>query len=164
MPMPTPGDIVFYRGGNDFGARVIRWWTRGPYAHCGIVSAVAADGSYETIEALSDKGVAVVRNGAYDMLAATGAAIAPTQLGEALGWLKTRLGAPYSFADIINQPLSRLFHWLPLLVESNGFDCSDLCANFLLIAGYEARAGQREALIRYETISPVELARILDVL
>lgn len=162
--MPAVGDIVFYNGGNDLGSRIIRWWTRGPYAHCGVVSVVNADGTYETVEALSDVGVAVVKNAAYDALAETGQAIPSSQLPEAINWLKSHVGAPYSYADIINQPLSRLFRWLPLLVQSNGFDCSDLCANFLLIAGYDAHPGQREALVKYETISPVELAKIVGVL
>lgn len=162
--MPTPGDVVFYRGSDDLGSRVIRWWTRGPYAHCGVVVATHPNGDYETIEALNTSGVSIVKNGAYDTLAETGQSIPAAPLREGLSWLNAHIGAPYSYADIVNQPLSRIFHWLPLLVQANGFDCSDLCANFLLIAGFEAHPGQRAALVKYETISPVELAKILKVL
>lgn len=162
--MPACGDVVFYHGANDIGARIIRWWTNTDYAHCGVVSWVNDDGSFETIEALSN-GVSKLSHAQvdYDTLAPTSGNLSAPGLVEGLAWLKRQLGAPYNYADIADQPIHKFFHWAPLFFAPHSFDCSDLCAHFLLVAGYEATPGQRAELMDSETISPGQLAHILGV-
>lgn len=163
--MPSPGDICFYRGGNDFWSRVVRRWTGSPYSHCGVVSWVHDDGSYETIEAVT-AGVSKLSHTQidYDAVALTSAAISAPALIEGLAWLQRQLGTPYNYADIADQPLRKFFHWAPLIFQPRSYDCSDLCAHFLLVAAFEAVAGQRAQLMDSETISPGQLARILKIL
>jgi hypothetical protein len=152
----------------------------GDFAHCGVVERVEVspgDGAIQltTIEALSRSGVTrqtfplpPQADAARALTFAHCAAqMEPHRVAYALAWAGRQVGAPYGWLDIAADVLKALLpHALgsrtPFLVSPSALDCSELCARYLLVAGYEWLP---DAVVAApEQVSPNDLGRLLGVL
>lgn len=125
------GDVFLYSG-IDHGDRIIRWATRSPWSHCGVI--VSPQGG--TIEALST-GVARCDIGRLD---AARVRIVPLDMEDdererGLRWLGTVVGRRYGFVGIASVALS-------LVTGSHfffGLDGTMTCS--VVVAKYLSRVG-----------------------
>jgi hypothetical protein len=127
--------------------------TRGPYVH----AAVLVDEQGTIIEARND-GVHRGRinnhvNGAPSPLEKGRAicsiwtanrdaqglvtALDERKVDDAIAWLEKQADAvdPYSWLDVVSQGFEQLFPGVPMLAQPGRYDCSNLCAMFLFLAG-----------------------------
>ena len=156
------GDILFYTSRGSFFDRLIVWGTHGPFVHCEID---LGDGT--SIGALSH-GVTrhVVRSPAA--VASVGEQLAARRsmrLQVALVWLEKQVGRRYGWWDIVADAFKTILPTClgsrtPFLVMPSEYDCSELAAVFLAIAG----ANLPSAVITdLQRTSPNDLARALGV-
>lgn len=159
------GDIVFVRPDpSDWIGRLIAHATNGPYCHVRV-----AISHFEVIEALPT-GIArttLAHNPDPADVAAVGDALEMVRLSHALVWLMKQVNDGYGFldiaADIVKALLpQRLGSRTPFLIAPRSFDCSQLGAAFLLLAGFEWLPD--EIVLDAARCSPNDLARALGVL
>lgn len=145
------GDLLFYHD-TDLVSRIIAWATHGPYSHCAVD---LGDGT--KIEALTR---GVVRTPADVPPPTAVCSIHSDHLDAAVAWLQQQVGEQYGWEDIVNQVL-KFFHIPLYLGERRHYDCSDLAARFVRIAGAFDLGSFREDL---HLITPNDLARCAGLL
>lgn len=154
----SAGDLLFYRGDGSLFDQLIQWRTRGPFTH------VEVDvGGGQSIGALS-AGVTrhVISTGRRTPdVAPTSVKCLPDRLPMALDWLAQQVKQPYGWWDIADDGLSLALPHGPFVVVSRHYDCSDLSARFLWVAGYPLPADLIDAP---QLVSPNSLARALGIL
>jgi hypothetical protein len=139
--------------------------TGGPYCHVQVRLS-----QYEVVEALTRHGVArdtLESEPDPADVAAVGGGLAVERVAHALTWLLAQVGQDYGWLDILGDAVGvllprRVGSRTPLLVAPSRYDCSDLAARFLLLAGYEWLPD--EIAMDTSRVSPNALARALGVL
>lgn len=180
-PRIQPGDVILYPAQpGSWSDLLISEATGGPFVHCGVVERVEVspgDGALliTTIEALT-RGVSRVTFPLYpDVTPArvpTFARIAggmePLRIAHGLGYLGRQVGRTrYNWAAIAADALKALLprtlgSRTPFLIMPSALDCSQLCTEYLLTAGYEWLPD--EAIASPERVSPNDVARLLGVI
>jgi|GEM_PF-2234957 len=150
---PQAGDLLFYSGRGSLVSRLIQWWTHGPYVHCEVALSAT-----EAIGALTS---GIDRHAIQPgfVLVRTSSVLQSIALQTALGWLERQVGLRYGWPDIGDNIIKRLLptHGL-FLVDPHAFDCSHLCADFLVEAAYPDAP---TLFANPEAISPNGLMRAL---
>ncbi len=157
---PAAGDVLFYAG-TSWQDGLIQWATWGPFSHCEVALSAT-----ESVGALSTAGVVRHPLPPPASVARVGATLAPERRDAMLHWLEGRVGTPYSTADIVADAVRALLpRWLgartPFLVTPARYDCSELVALALLVAGVALPPPLVEDVHR---CSPNDLAHALGVL
>lgn len=156
--MPQPGDLVFYAGRRHrWYERLIQWQTGGPYVHVEIVRSAV-----ESVGAIASRGVERHPLPLGGDVAATAAECEPWRLRKALRWLDAQVGDRYGWYAIGDDVLHAAVPWWRVfLAAQRSYDCSQLAAVFLGIAGYPLPTA---LLTEPELTSPNDLARAVGVL
>lgn len=165
------GDVLFYSGGGSLADRLISWRTHGPFVH---VEVDLGDGT--AIGSLSSSGVDQ-HPVDYTRAVVYRPSLKPDEIEAGIAWLRSHVGDPYGWGDILNFVLTLFVPNSPLvLAQRHGFDCSDLVARYLEAAGgtnlgpqseNETLSAQSARLARFDEtslLSPNDLARALGVL
>jgi len=123
------GDILFYTSGGGLFDRLICWRTRGPFVHCAVD---LGDGT--VIESHWRTGVRVnpvnyAGSNVYSL------PTTPSNIDAGIAWLHSHVGDPYGYSDILDQFLTLLLPHGLIVSQQHGFDCSDLVARFIQVAG-----------------------------
>lgn len=159
------GDLVFCRPepGDWMGALVARA-TDGPYCHVQVRVS-----SYEVVEALAQgvKRDTLAAEPEPADVAHCGETLDEQRLIHAFAWLLAQVGREYSWLDILADGVKMLLpramgSRTPFLVAPRRYDCSQLAALFLLLAGYEWLPDA--LVVDTARCSPNDLARALGVL
>lgn len=155
MPTFAPS-ILFYRSSGSFFDKLIMIRTASVFCH-----AEVQINETEAIGAIP--GAGVTRHPLRKLSKPTDsyplAGVPPVQVAAALTWLHTQLGCTYGWCDIFNDSMPE---WWPLLlVPKRAYDCSHLCAAFLIECGLAGLLG--ETIDRPAEITPGSLATLLGV-
>lgn len=124
------GDILFYKGGPDLPDRLICWCTHGPYVHCEVD---LGDGT-----AIGSHWRTGVRRHPVDVGSVPYRLdTSPDRIEAGITWLQCRVGDPYGIVDILDQIFTLILPRSPIafISQRHGFDCSDLVARYVDIAG-----------------------------
>lgn len=148
--MRMRGDILFYKGDGTFAGALIQWRTRGPYIHVEVDlgDGTAIGAHWQT--GVSQHPVDYSRATVYTL------PTTPERIETGIQFLQSCVGDPYSVRDILNQALTVFFPHLRLSPDAHAFDCSDLVAHYVELAG-----GLELGLLGKtpDLVSPNDLAR-----
>lgn len=140
------GDVLLYHD-NDLVSRLIQWRTHGPYNH------VAVDiGGGKCIGAFPQ---GVMEADIREDVTFVPLPSAP-HLEDGLTWLTEQLKMRYSWSDILADALPSWGPFKLLFRQEDAYDCSDLVARYLDLAGVLPLA---ELGGDAQTVTPNDLAR-----
>lgn len=116
-------ELAFYKGQGRLFDRLVRWWTRGPYSHCEVVTHRSSSGVAWCISSSwRDGGVRgkwiELDPAKWDVLAVPGVDSAVAHL-----WLARHAGAGYDIAGLLG------FVWRPVRSAHRLWFCSETCAD-----------------------------------
>lgn len=149
------GDILFYKGGSSISDALICWRTRGPFVH------VAVDlGDGTVIESHWRTGVSVNPVN-YDGSIHYSLQTSPSQIEAGITWLHGHVGDPYGWSDILDQVFTLVLPHGLIVSQQHGFDCSDLVARYIEVAG---GLDMGTLLDAPSLISPNDIARVAGIL
>lgn len=125
------GDILLYKGGQSIADRLICWRTHGPFVH---VEVELGDGT-----AIGSHWRTGVTRHPVDYSNSVHYSLdtSSDRIEAGIAWLLSHVGDPYGIVDILDQIFTLVIPRSPIafLSQRHGFDCSDLVARYVEIAG-----------------------------
>jgi uncharacterized protein YycO len=149
------GDILFVRGGPGLSDRLICWKTRGPFVHAAVD---LGDGT--VIESHWRTGVRVNPVNYAGSIAYSLPTTTP-KIEAGIAWLHSHVGDPYGWSDILDNIITLFLPRSLIVSQQHGFDCSDLVARYIDVAGGLELGSLLDAP---SLISPNDLARSAGLL
>lgn len=147
------GDLLFYRSTGQWYERFITFFSRGPFVH------VSVDMGNGTNISAHPRGVGFELNPPESQIVRVPVSdgVDAHVLEEAIDWLRSQIGKPYGWLQIIDYGLGVL--GLPIFFFQRGHnDCSTLVALYL------CRIGDTACPDDANLVSPNDLARRLGIL
>jgi hypothetical protein len=146
------GDILLYFNDGSLPARLISYFTRGPYVH---VAVDMGDGTQVSAETWGVVREPIPERGYFPV--ATDAESSET-LEDGLRFIEGEVGNRYGWLDIVNQALKILGSPVYLGARDQ-YDCSDLVARYLAIARGPVFEALGEAAEEPHMVTPNDIAR-----
>jgi hypothetical protein len=151
------GDILFFAKGtgNAIGDTIIADVTSSDIVHC----AIALSSFLKVEEVFQGVVISPIENApvvwSYNTQILNNPK--PSDMARALLWLHGTVGDGYGFTDLVNALLAH--YETTAFIDTNTYDCSSLCAEFLKKVGIAAVSGIGDV----HAVTPISLATVLGL-